>query len=185
VGEVTVGERTVVLVQGDITEQQVDVIVTAANAGLRGGGGVDGSVHRAAGKQLLKACREIGGCNTGSAVLTPAFDLEQNNVKHILHAVGPVWQDGNADEEDLLSSTYRTALEVADRAGAQTIAFPSISTGVYGFPLELAAPIALTQAREFLGSEAENIQRVVFVLFDAKVYAAFEQALDVAESGEG
>jgi len=181
VSEASAATATLELIQGDITEQRVDAIVTAANTGLRGGGGVDGAVHRAAGPQLLKACREIGSCPTGSAVISPSFDLESRGVKHIIHAVGPVWQDGNADEEDMLASVYRTCLELAERAAVRTIAFPSVSTGIYGFPVELAASIAIRETRGFLSEDPSNIERVVFVLFDEDTYAAFERALDAAE----
>jgi O-acetyl-ADP-ribose deacetylase (regulator of RNase III) len=172
------GAGRVILEQGDITEQAVDAIVTAANSGLRGGGGVDAAVHRAAGPRLLKACRQLGGCATGSAVLTPAFDLEQGGVQHVIHAVGPVWS-GDGDKDDaLLASAYRRSLELAEAAGCSSIAFPSISTGVYGFPLVRAAPIALGQARAFLVGEPATLRTLVFVLFDSQTYGEFERALD-------
>lgn len=169
--------RRIELVQGDITEQRVDAIVTAANAGLRGGGGVDGAVHRAAGPSLLAACREIGGCETGAAVITPAFDLEVQGVRHVIHAVGPVWQGGDMDEEALLVGAYFRSLGLAVDNDCASIAFPSISTGVYGFPIEIAAPIAIEVAAAFLGGEAGSLRCITFILFDAGTYSAFAQAL--------
>lgn len=165
------------LVQGDITRERADAIVTAANEGLRGGGGVDGAVHRAAGRRLIEACRKIGGCPTGSAVITPAFDLEANGVRFVIHAVGPIWSGGHDGERDRLGSAYRKSLELAAGAECTSIAFPSISTGVYGFPIELAAPIAVRTAREFLESAPKHLERVVFVLFDPITYAELEKAL--------
>lgn len=169
--------RRIELVQGDITAQRVDVIVTAANAGLRGGGGVDGAVHRAAGPRLLAACREIGGCETGTAVITPAFDLGAHGVRHVIHAVGPIWQGGETDEEALLVGAYFRSLGLATENGCTSIAFPSISTGVYGFPIDLAAPIAIETAAAFVDSEAGSLQCITFVLFDAGTYGVFARAL--------
>jgi O-acetyl-ADP-ribose deacetylase (regulator of RNase III) len=178
--EVTIGARTIRLVQGDITEQRVDAIVTAANAGLRGGGGVDGAVHRAAGRGLLAACREIGGCPTGSAVITPSFDLAGQGVENVIHAVGPIFGDSDADDQ-LLAGAYRRSLELAAENGLASIAFPSISTGVYGFPIERAAPIAVDTARTFLAENPGSVATVVFVLFDAGTYEQFERALAASE----
>ncbi len=172
------GQGAIVLVQGDITRQQVDVIVTAANAGLRGGGGVDAAVHGAAGPELLQACRAIGGCPTGSAVITPAFNLRSNGVRHVVHAVGPIWHGGGEGEEDDLRGAYRRSLELADENGLTSIAFPSISTGVYGFPIDRAAPIAVDTARAFLEAGPSSVARVVFVLFDAGAYGVFLSAVD-------
>jgi O-acetyl-ADP-ribose deacetylase (regulator of RNase III) len=174
--EFPIGGRRIVLERGDITLQAADAIVTAANAGLLGGGGVDGAVHRAAGPRLLQACREIGGCETGSAVRTPAFDLERRGVRYVIHAVGPRFRDGEHGEPDLLRAAYRASLEIADRSGCASIAFPSISTGVYGFPVERAAPIAVRTAAEFLRTGARVVVRVVFVLFDAGTHAEFGRA---------
>ncbi len=175
--EIEAGQGAIVLVQGDITRQQVDAIVTAANTGLRGGGGVDAAVHRAAGPDLLKACRALGGCPTGSAVITPAFNLATNGVRHVVHAVGPIWQGGNEGEEEALRGAYRRSLELADENGVGSIAFPSLSTGIYGFPIDQAAPIAVDTARQFLVGEPSSLARVVFVLFNAGAYAAFESAV--------
>src|SRR5829696_1815176 len=130
------------IVQADITTLPVDAIVNAANTSLLGGGGVDGAIHRAAGPRLLEATREIGGCPTGQARLTPGFDLP---AKWVIHTVGPVWQGGRAGEDDLLASCYRESFKLAASVGAQTIAFPAISTGVYGFPMERAARITVAE----------------------------------------
>jgi O-acetyl-ADP-ribose deacetylase (regulator of RNase III) len=176
--QVGFGERLIVLEQGDITQQATDAIVTAANAALAGGGGVDGAVHRAAGPRLIEACREIGGCETGSAVVTPAFDLEAQGVRFIIHAVGPRWRGGDAGEADLLAGAYRASLQVADGSGCASIAFPSISTGVYGFPVEEAARIAVRTTAGFLRQAAVVLVRVVFVLFDEVTYGHFARALE-------
>ncbi len=181
--ERAVGKGHISLVQGDITRQRADAIVTAANASLRGGGGVDGAVHRAVGPELLAACREIGGCPTGSAVRTPAFGLARRGVRHVIHAVGPRWRDGAQGEPDLLRGAYRRSLEIADQAGCASIAFPSISTGVYGYPVDQAAPLALETARAFLGGPARGLRRVAFILFDADTFGHFQRAL-AAGSGK-
>ena len=172
-----IGEGELALWQGDITSLSVDAIVTAANAGLRGGGGVDGAVHRAAGPRLLEACREIGGCPTGDAVVTPAFDLASKGVRHVVHAVGPRWSGGQRGEDDLLRSVYRRSLELADEAACRSIALPSISTGVYGFPVERAAPLGLAVVREFLERPPRHIERVVFALFDHATFERFRASL--------
>jgi len=180
-----VGGGLIELVQGDITRVQVDVIANAANSGLRGGGGVDGAIHRAAGPELLQACRAIGGCPTGSAVLTPAFGKLQ--AKFVAHAVGPVWRGGGGGEAELLAGAYRRCLELAAGEGCDSIAFPSISTGVYGYPVEQAAPIAVGEAARWLyeggspggtgGGLRQSLRRVVFVLFDPATFGALERAL--------
>lgn len=169
----------IVLVKGDITRERTDAIVTAANAGLRGGGGVDGAVHRAAGPGLLAACRKIGGCETGSAVVTPAFNLEMQGIRHVIHAVGPIWYGGSRREAELLTGAYLHSLALADQAGCKSIAFPSISTGVYGFPIDQAAPIAVGEAAAFL-PHAQHLEQVRFVLFDDRTYAEFAAALERA-----
>jgi O-acetyl-ADP-ribose deacetylase (regulator of RNase III) len=171
------GEGRIVLVQGDITAERADALVTAANAHLAGGGGVDGAVHRAAGPDLLAACREIGGCPTGSAVRTPAFRLEARGVRFVIHAVGPRWRDGRHGEAEMLRSAYRRSLEIAREAGCASIVFPSISTGVYGFPVARAAPLAVAETAAFLRSEPGTVRRVGFALFDRATFEAFADAL--------
>jgi O-acetyl-ADP-ribose deacetylase (regulator of RNase III) len=140
------------IVQADITTLPVEAIVNAANSSLLGGGGVDGAIHRAAGPRLLEATRKIGGCPTGQARLTPGFDLP---AKWVIHTVGPVWQGGHAGEDELLASCYRESLKLAASVGATTVAFPAISTGAYGFPLERAARIAVDEIVSHLGQYPE------------------------------
>jgi O-acetyl-ADP-ribose deacetylase (regulator of RNase III) len=172
------GKGTIELLQGDITKVQADALVTAANSGLRGGGGVDGAIHRAAGPRLLEACRAIGGCPTGSAVATPAFNLEQNGVKNVIHAVGPVWHGGSQNETGLLEGAYQKSLQAAEEQGCTSIAFPSISTGVYGFPTGRAAPIALTTCKIHLEDEANQVDKITFALFDDQTFGIFRKALE-------
>lgn len=160
--------------QGDLTEQRADALVTAANAQLAGGGGVDGAVHRAAGPQLLRFLRGLGGCPTGSAVISPAFDLQARGVKFVIHAVGPVWRGGGQGEAALLASAYRASVALAVAHGCGSLAFPSISTGVYGYPVEQAAPVALRAVWE--ASQGHPLD-VRFVLFDQGTFQAFERAL--------
>ncbi|TDC60150.1 O-acetyl-ADP-ribose deacetylase [Micromonospora sp. KC207] len=152
---------TIEIVLGDITRQHVDVIVTAANESLLGGGGVDGAIHRAAGPRLAQAGGAIGPCQPGDAMATPAFDLDPP-VRHVVHTVGPVWEGGDQGEADVLASCYRRSLQLADELGARTVAFPAIATGVYGFPSERAARIAVATIR----SVPTNVQRVRLVAFD-------------------
>ena len=180
--EKRIASGTIELIQGDITGLQVDAIVTAANSGLRGGGGVDGAVHRAAGPRLLEACRRLGGCPTGSAVATEAFDLGQNGVTYVIHAVGPVWHGGNQSEPDLLCGAYKTSLQVAREKNCSSIAFPSISTGVYGFPIEKAAPLALATCQDFLEGDPSELLRIVFALFDQTTLGVFTTALNARKS---
>jgi O-acetyl-ADP-ribose deacetylase len=164
----------ITLHQGDITKDaEADAIVNAANQTLLGGGGVDGAIHRAAGPSLLEECRPLGGCATGDAKLTGAGKLP---VKHVIHAVGPVWRGGENGEPDQLASCYRRAIELADEAGDKRIAFPAISTGIYSYPLDLAAPTAIQATREALEAHP-NVEEVRFWLFDDRAYAAFEAAL--------
>ena len=159
------------VVTGDITELEVDAVVTAANSGLRGGGGVDGAVHRAAGPRLIAACRELGGCPTGSAVVTPAFDLEPR-VRWVVHAVGPVYRGGPQDAE-LLAGAYNASLARADEVGARSIAFPSISTGVYGYPDDEAARVSVAALR----GGTTQVETVLLCAFGARMARLWEQAL--------
>jgi O-acetyl-ADP-ribose deacetylase (regulator of RNase III) len=171
----TIVGRTLELARGDVTREMVDAIVTAANAGLHGGGGVDGAVHAAAGRELLAACRRIGGCPIGDAVATPAFDIRQ--AKRVIHAVGPVFGAAPGRDDELLASAHRRALEVAAGEGCKSIAFPAISCGVYGFPIERAARVALSSIVTFLGKHDE-ISHVRYVLFAERELQVFEEALD-------
>ena len=158
----------------DITTLAVDAIVNAANESLRGGGGVDGAIHRAAGPELLKECIKIGGCPTGEARLTKGYKLP---AKHIIHSVGPVWQGGNHDEDDLLAGCYRHSLSLALRTHIRSIAFPAISTGAFGFPLERAATIAANETVRFLEIYPE-FDRVIFCCFDEPAREAYERAVE-------
>ena len=162
------------LVQGDITKQKVDAIVNAANTLLRGGGGVDGAIHRAAGAELLAECRTLGGCPTGSARITKGYRLP---AAHVIHAVGPVYHDGQQDEPELLASCYRSSLELAAESDCKSIAFPAISCGAYGYPLADAARIALETTLDFLRMSALP-ERVIFVLFDDRTLSGFTQVWD-------
>lgn len=155
--------------RGDITTLDVDAIVNAANSALCGGGGVDGAIHRAAGPELLAACRPLGGCPTGSAKMTPGFGL---SARHVIHAVGPVWYGGHKDE--LLTAAYRTSLELAEGAELESIAFPAISTGAYRFPLEQATRIAVRTVRDF---PAKHLQEAIFCCFDARTRVVYERVL--------
>ncbi|MBK9711957.1 MAG: O-acetyl-ADP-ribose deacetylase [Kouleothrix sp.] len=166
-----VNQSTVELIQGDIVAQDVDAIVNAANSSLRGGGGVDGAIHRAAGPELLAECATLGGCPTGEARITGGYRLK---ARHVIHTVGPVYH-GQPRDAELLASAYRSSLQLAAQHGLKTIAFPSISTGVYGYPLDEAAPIALRAAREFL-EQHTSIALVRFVLWDPGTRAAYERA---------
>ena len=157
--------------QGDITRQRVDAIVNAANSSLLGGGGVDGAIHRAAGRELLEACRQLGGCPTGEARSTPGFRLP---ARWVIHTVGPVWSGGKRGEPELLASCYRRSLEVADELGIRSVAFPAISTGAYGFPGQLAAEIAVNTVR----SANTEVELVRLVAFDAETFVLYRKALD-------
>lgn len=163
------------VVRGDITRLEVDAIVNAANGSLLGGGGVDGAIHRAAGPELLAECRGLGGCPTGEVRVTSGYRLP---ARWVIHAVGPVWSGGNNGEAALLASCYRNALAAAVDVGARSVAFPAISTGIYGFPLDRAAPIALREVREFMaGTRGDAIDRVVFVCFDGRTERTYRALL--------
>lgn len=164
---ILIGRRTLELVQGDITTLEADAIVNAANSRLMGGGGVDGAIHSAAGKTVMAECQKIGVCPTGSAVATGAGKLK---AKHIFHAVGPEWDDGNSGEEDLLRKTYLACLDLAKEHACKTIAFPAISTGVYAYPMAAAAEVALTTLGEHL-SDDTGLQKISYVLFDRAAYS--------------
>jgi len=161
------------VVRADITALDVDAIVNAANSGLRGGGGVDGAIHRAAGPELLQACRTLGGCPTGEVRVTPGFRLK---AKHVIHAVGPVWHGGNAGEPALLAGAYREALLAAEQLGARDVAFPAISTGVCGYPLESATTIAVETVASFLRDHTKP-ERVIFCCFNEAAETAYHGAL--------
>lgn len=168
-------EYKIQTVQGDITKvDDLEAIVNAANNSLLGGGGVDGAIHRAAGPQLLAECKALHGCKTGEAKITGAYNLP---CKYIIHTVGPVWHGGNDGEDLLLENAYRNSLQVAVAHGIRTIAFPSISTGVYGYPVEQAAIVAVRAIRKFCEENVGKVDIVRFVLFDPWTYAAYECAV--------
>ncbi len=161
------------LIKGDITKQKVDAITNAANRSLLGGGGVDGAIHRAAGKRLLEACKLLNGCATGDAKITPGFNLP---AKFVIHTVGPVWYGGNKGERALLQSCYLNSLDIAVKNDIKTIAFPNISTGVYRFPKLEAAKIAIKTVKSFLKNN-KTIEQVVFVCFDEENYDIYKTLL--------
>ena len=160
------------LIRGDLTKQTVDAVVNAANRSLLGGGGVDGAIHRAAGPQLLAATRKLGGCATGDAKLTPGFELP---ARYIIHTVGPVWRGGHEGEPQLLASCYQSCFRLADENGVTTLAFPSISTGVYGYPIEQASRVALLETKHFLARDS-TLTRVVMVCFSAHDLRVYQEA---------
>ncbi|HEX9056435.1 MAG TPA: macro domain-containing protein [Ktedonobacterales bacterium] len=182
--QVLVGRTQVELVTGDIVHAGTEALVTAANASLAGGGGVDGAVHRAAGPRLLAALRPIGHCAPGSAVMTPAFDLPEP-VKCVIHAVGPVYFiEGPERSADLLRGAYTAALRLCEEERLRSVAFPSISTGAYGYPVHRAAPVAITAILEHLhATPGTSLELVRLVLFDERIAQAYEKALDQALTG--
>jgi O-acetyl-ADP-ribose deacetylase (regulator of RNase III) len=167
-------EERIEAVLGDITRMEVDAIVNAANNSLLGGGGVDGAIHRAAGPELLEECRRLQGCETGAAKITRGYRLP---ARHVIHTVGPVWRGGRHGEDELLASCYRSALALARAHGLRTVAFPAISTGAYGFPLERAARIAVRTIRAFLAAH-DLPEKVLLVCFDERALAAGRAALE-------
>jgi O-acetyl-ADP-ribose deacetylase (regulator of RNase III) len=162
------------IVEGDITKQQVDAIINPANTALLGGGGVDGAIHRAAGPQLLEECRTLGGCLTGEAKITKGYNLP---AKWVIHTVGPVWLDGLHGEDELLAKCYRNSLGLAEQLGLRSVAFPAVSTGIYGFPLDRATHIAFTEVRKFL-EKNNSIERVIFVCFGQTARECYAKTLD-------
>jgi len=167
------GKNRIELVQGDITTQRIDAIVNAANSTLLGGGGVDGAIHRAGGPSILAECRTLGGCETGDAKITTAGEL---SAKHVIHTVGPVYCDGTANESGLLERCHRRSIALAEEHALESLAFPAISCGVYGYPMEEAAPLALRTVQDAL-SGTTTVRLVRFVLFSREDYAVFEAAL--------
>jgi len=162
------------VIKGDITRLKTDAIVNAANTSLLGGGGVDGAIHRAAGPGLLKECRALNGCKTGEAKITSGYNLP---AKFVIHTVGPVWNGGDHREKELLASCYRNSLWIAENTKLRSIAFPNISTGVYGFPKPLAAEIAIYEVRKF-SAVSKEIEKVIFVTFDEENYSLYSRLLE-------
>jgi O-acetyl-ADP-ribose deacetylase (regulator of RNase III) len=166
-------KKEIEIIEGDITKLKVDAIVNAANTSLLGGGGVDGAIHRAAGSELLKECRKLNGCKTGEAKITKGYNLP---AKYVIHTVGPVWFRGINNEDELLSNCYKNSLNLAVEYKIKTIAFPSISTGVYSFPFERAANIAVNTVRKYLEKE-NSIDKVIFVCFGAEAFEIYKKII--------
>ncbi|CZR08551.1 O-acetyl-ADP-ribose deacetylase [Trichococcus ilyis] len=179
--DLQINQTNLRLAKGDITRCEVDAIVNAANESLLGGGGVDGAIHRAAGPELLAACRLLNGCRTGDAKLTPGFRLK---AAHVIHTVGPVWRGGTHGEAELLASCYQKSLELAEANGIRTLAFPAISTGIYGYPLDRATAIAVGTVRTYSENHPQTIiTEITFVCFDDATFRAYEQAFEESERG--
>ena len=170
---VNVPANRIAVIAGDITQQRVEAIVNAANTMLLGGGGVDGAIHRAAGPELLAECRTLGGCATGQAKITRGYKLP---AQWVIHTVGPVWQDGHHGEDELLASCYRSCFALVEQHGIKTVAFPSISTGAYGFPMDRAARIAVREAKYFL-ERNQSVEQVVLVCFGAAALEIHKRVL--------
>lgn len=162
------------VIKGDITKQNVDAIVNAANTSLLGGGGVDGAIHRAAGPELLAECRQLRGCKTGQAKITKGYKLP---AKYVIHTVGPVWQGENKREDELLAACYRNSLELAASKGIKSIAFPSISTGAYRFPVNRAAKIAIEEIYDFMNTTSD-VQKIIMTCFDEETYRIYKEIND-------
>jgi O-acetyl-ADP-ribose deacetylase (regulator of RNase III) len=177
---IQIGKSILELVKGDITRENVDAIVNAANSSLLGGGGVDGAIHRAAGPQLLEECRALGGCPTGSAKITRGYNLP---ARHVIHAVGPVYHDGAHGEPELLASAYRTCLDLALKNNCASIAFPAISTGIYGYPMQDAAHIAIQTIIDYLNEHPE-IELVRYVLYDSRTLETHKRVLEQVSEGK-
>ena len=171
--EIKINNAVITLVLGDITKEETDAIVNAANSGLRGGGGVDGAIHRAGGPSIMKECREIGSCPTGQAVITGGGNLK---ARYVIHTVGPVYRGGARGEKELLNSAYRESLKKVTQKGLRSVSFPAISAGVYGYPLREAASMALTTIIDYV-SDHEEIELVRFVLFSQDIYDVFSDEL--------
>ncbi|MFA5629557.1 MAG: O-acetyl-ADP-ribose deacetylase [Dehalococcoidales bacterium] len=176
--EFKINNVVIALKKGDITAQKADAIVNAANPGLMGGGGVDGAIHRAGGVAILNECKEIvsrqGNLPPGKAVITTAGDLA---AKYVIHTVGPIWYGGNNNEEAILVSAYTESLKLAEKYGLETVAFPSISTGAYGYPVQPAARAAITAVARFAAENASSLKEIIFVLFSEDVYKSYTEAL--------
>jgi len=177
--EIRINKGILSIVEGDITKQDTEAIVNAANKSLRGGGGVDGAIHRAGGPKILEECLNIGGCETGEAVITTGGNLK---AKYVIHTVGPIYKDGRHNEPKLLEDAYKNSLRLASLKGIKTISFPSISTGAYGYPIEDAAEIALRTAVNYL-KEHTDIEVIRFVLFGQKTYEIYEKVLKRFKGG--
>ena len=183
--EVTINQVKLRIIQGDITQQTTDAIVNAANPSLMGGGGVDGAIHRAGGPVILEECKQIvarqGRLPTGKAVITTGGNLK---AKHVIHTVGPIWHGGNTGEPELLASAYHQSLKLAAKNNLNSISFPSISTGAYGYPVDLASKVAIDAVIAFLSQSTTSIKEVVFVLFDAQTLGTYASALkEIGEKG--
>lgn len=169
------------IIQGDITELDVDAVVNAANKALLGGGGVDGAIHRAAGPELLEECRTLGGCETGQAKITGGYELK---AEWVIHTVGPMWQGGDAGEDELLAQCYRNSLALAQEHPIETIAFPAISTGAYRFPVERAARIAIAETLHFL-EENDSPKHVILVCYGERTYSAYQRVWEKIREARG
>jgi len=185
--EIVINQAKLRLIQGDITKQNTDAIVNAANSSLMGGGGVDGAIHRAGGSAILEECKQIvakqGRLPTGKAVITTGGNLR---ARYVIHTVGPIWHGGNRGEPELLASAYRESLQLAIEKQLNSISFPSISTGVYGYPVEKASRVAIRAVVDTLRQDVTSIREVVFVLFDSRTYSNYSSALkEIAKSGTG